>query len=191
MHTIYHTDAIVLKSMLAGEANRRVWLFTRELGLVVALVQGVRKAEAKLKSHIVEYSYIRADLVRGKEVWRLINAETISTPLGGIIDTDRARSFVRILLSIERFVIDEGPHEALFDHVAECAACLADESLPVKAYDTVAIWRVFVLLGYSALDESYAIYMQQPLHTVVTTSTDDMIGVLMKDVQQSIAQTHL
>jgi len=75
MHAIHHTEAIVVRSEPSGEANKRIWLFTKEFGLVIAMVQGVRKPEAKLQSHITDYSVIHADLIRGKSTWRLISAK--------------------------------------------------------------------------------------------------------------------
>ncbi len=79
----HHTEAIVVRSEPSGEANKRIWLFTREFGLVIAMVQGVRKPAAKLQSNITDYSVIAADLIRGKNTWRLISSKVIAVPLHG------------------------------------------------------------------------------------------------------------
>ena len=54
MHPIYHTKAVILRSQPVGEANKRYWLFTEELGLVVAVATGVRKHASKLAGQLAE-----------------------------------------------------------------------------------------------------------------------------------------
>lgn len=152
MHQIYHTEAIVLKSVAHGEANKRVWLFTKELGVIVATVQGVRKVSAKLSSHIIDYSYIYADLVRGKEVWRLISARVLSHPIYKKERTPLARAYIRTLAAIERFLVGEGVDENIYKHVQECSELLIDSRVDAKLLDTLSLWKLFVHLGYIAPD---------------------------------------
>src|SRR4051812_4566548 len=97
MHAIHHTDAIVIKSLPAGEANKRVWLFTREFGYIATVMQGVRKGGAKLQGQVIDYAFITADIIKGKEVWRLVSATTQKNPLAGHTRDPLARSYVRVL----------------------------------------------------------------------------------------------
>lgn len=55
MHPIHHTEAIIIRSEPANEANKRIWLLTREFGLLIVMVQGVRKSTAKLQSQLTDY----------------------------------------------------------------------------------------------------------------------------------------
>ena len=103
MHIVHHTDSFILKVQSAGEANSRVWLFTKDFGLVVAMVQGVRKQGAKLQMHLSEYSFIGADLVRGRDVWRLVSVSGEGNPFIDKNLNGLGRAFVRTLSAVERF----------------------------------------------------------------------------------------
>lgn len=70
----YATEAIVLGRAPYGEASATVTLITKELGLVRARAQGVRKPGAKLASALQTFSGSDVVLVRGKEGWRLAGA---------------------------------------------------------------------------------------------------------------------
>jgi recombinational DNA repair protein (RecF pathway) len=191
MHAIHHTEAVIIKSLSSGEANKRVWLFTREFGLVVAAVQGVRKPSAKLAAHLSDYSFINADLVKGKEVWRLIGAQEEFLPLAGAVRTPIARAYVRTLSAVDRFLVDEGPHEELFAHLKEIALLVGDESVDVKAYDALSLWRMLALLGYIAPEEADEALLEGAFAPALSRVTEAVRVRLIAAATDAIAQSHL
>ena len=74
MHHIHHTEAFVLGSSPKGEDSKLLRLYTRELGLVYAHAQAVRKLSSKLRFTLQDFSRASVDLVRGKEIWRVTTA---------------------------------------------------------------------------------------------------------------------
>ena len=104
MHPIFHVEAIVLTTYATNEASKTVVLFTKELGMVKVRAQGVRKSTAKLRSHIIDYSFIKADLVKGRGMWRMTSAVMTRNPLLEKKGTPHARGFVRALAAAERFL---------------------------------------------------------------------------------------
>jgi recombinational DNA repair protein (RecF pathway) len=201
MHTIHHTDAFILKVVPSGEANARAWLFTRSLGLVVAMVQGVRKSGSKLSMQLSEYAFATVDLVRGKDVWRLVNIAHTSNPfLGtdGATPTERytlGRSFVRTLAAVERFCQGEEAHEELFDHLVSCFEVIQmtpiDQPLDPKSFDALSLWKVLVLLGYGAVPDPYQEFFSFPLSTATRTLTPDTRTQLIREVNTIIKETQL
>lgn len=192
MHAIHHTEAVILKSVPSGETNMRVWLFTKQFGLIIALVQGVRKPGAKLQSHIVEYSFISADLIQGREVWRLISATQLYNPLVGKHRSPLARAYVRTLTMINRFLAgEEEQHTELFDHIKECAAVLIENTQDPKLLDAVSLWKVLVLLGYIAplADESSII--TTPLIKSLNNIDSKKTGYFVNSVKNAIIESHL
>ena len=149
MRSHHHTDAIVLKSFPHGEASLTMVFFTRELGLIYARAQGVRKVHAKLRAHIPDYSLTAISLVRGREVWRLINARRIFPHFQA---TDNARLLrARLTLLLERFVVGGGEHEALFAEYETIWQLLENEQLSREEQEyleVVAVLRIMHLLGY-------------------------------------------
>lgn len=190
MHPIIHTEAFVLKSVESGEANKRVWLFTKEFGLIVATVQGVRKSGAKLRSHIVDYTYVTADLVKGRDVWRLTSAEVLRNPFIGEYDKLRARSYIRALSLVERFCIEEGPELKLFEHLTSVMNTTSEPSNNPAFFDTIVLWKILVLLGYleltADLEDLFSINLSE-----VVDLPESVSKRLIKDVTDAIKRTHL
>jgi DNA repair protein RecO len=189
MHPIIHTEAFVLKSIESGEANKRVWLFTKEHGLIVATVQGVRKSGAKLRSHILDYTYINADLVKGRDVWRLVSAQVIKNPFVGLYDKMRARSFVRALSLVERFCIEEGAEPEIFEHLLETMQTLDTASDNNKLFDAVVLWKILVMLGYLELAPEFKDLFEKDILEIAPK--EDTVKRLVKDVTDAINRTHL
>ncbi len=191
MHTIHHTRAVIVKSEPSRDADKAYWLFTKELGLVIATATGVRKSHAKLKGQLVDYAFIDADLVQGREIWRLVSATLVNDPLLGNTTHPLARGYVRALATLERFLIGEGAHPELFAHIEDCAALLKEEGIGPKKFDTLAIWRILVHLGYIAVHNGDHALFEQPLADAVRALSDEGVKRLVAEVNNTIKETHL
>lgn len=191
MHTIHHTEAIVVRSESSGEANKRVWLFTKEFGLIIAMMQGVRKPTAKLQGHVSDYSIIHADLIRGKNTWRLVSAKVREVPLQGKERDPLARVYVRTVAFLERFLVGEGVHEELFDHVETLGRMVAQGGYDVRMLDALSLWKVLVLLGYIAIQEEEQQFFDLPLHEAVLLVTESAVKKLIKTATDAITSSHL
>jgi recombinational DNA repair protein (RecF pathway) len=168
-----------------------VWLFTREFGLVIAMVQGVRKPTAKLQNHITDYAVVAADLIKGKNTWRLISAKSIATPLHGRERTPMARAYVRTVTFLERFLIGEGIHEELFDHIVASGELVTDDSIEARVFDALSLWKMLVLLGYIAVEDSDEMLFTLPLTESVKSIDDAKIKELIKQATTAITNSHL
>ena len=73
MHHIYHTEGIILGSRNFGETGKYYSIFTRDLGMISASAQGVRKMSSKLRFVLQDFAYLKIDLVKGKDFWRITN----------------------------------------------------------------------------------------------------------------------
>ena len=93
MHHIYHTEGIILGSKNYGEAGKYYFIFTRDLGMIYASAQGVRKISSKLRFILQDASYVKVDLVRGKDFWRITSASK----------TNKLENLSRNLISFEIF----------------------------------------------------------------------------------------
>jgi recombinational DNA repair protein (RecF pathway) len=190
MHTIYHTKAVIIKSLPSGESNKLFWLFTQELGLIVAVATGVRKGTAKLKGQLVDYAFIDVDLVKGKDVWRLVSATLQFNPLADDPAQPLARPYVRTLATLERFLVDEGVHAELYAHIEECARILTTDA-GAKVFDTLAIWRTLVHLGYVAIEEHELPLFTLSFEQALATIDEPTIKKFIILVNETIKQTHL
>ncbi len=101
-HHIYHTEGIVLSGHNTGEANKYVAVFTREMGLIRATVQSIRKSTSKLRYSLQNYSLARVDFVRGRDVWRITSAMPMSLFDTALKDPQKARLVARVVMLLER-----------------------------------------------------------------------------------------
>ncbi|HWC57333.1 MAG TPA: recombination protein O N-terminal domain-containing protein [Candidatus Paceibacterota bacterium] len=189
MHTIHHTDAVITKIADYRETSKRVWLFTRDFGLIIAVVQGVRNQGAKLQMHLREYALVRADIVRGREVWRLTGVHVHSEVLL-LGRSPRNRAYVRLLSFIQRFVVGEDPHPELFAHVVAVA-----QSLPMlsghREMDALALWRALALLGYIAVTPRDEALLTSPFVEATVSLDNATLRQCILQADSAIAQSHL
>jgi hypothetical protein len=98
---------------------------------------------------------------------------------------------VRTLGVLERFLIGEGAHPELFAHVAECARYLSEGQAPAKAYDTMAIWRTLIHLGYVAVPETKTTFFTLPLAEALPLLDEPTTKEFIVMVNGTIRETHL
>jgi DNA repair protein RecO (recombination protein O) len=71
-------EAIVLSHHDWGEADRLLWLYTRELGKVRVVAKGVRKLRSRKAGHLEPFAHTRLQLARGRDMLIVTQAETIN-----------------------------------------------------------------------------------------------------------------
>jgi len=192
MHPIHHTEAFVVELIPQGEANMTVVLFTKELGIISARAQGVRKPGAKLRAHLVQYAHVHVDLVRGRGLWRLVNARLLSHVILATKRAPHARAFVRVMELIRRLVPNEGePLIAIFDHILECQSLIDEKRISNKYLDTLMLAKTVSLLGYGSEDTRSRMLLERPLFDASQLMNDDDNTLLIKNATDALHHSHL
>lgn len=112
MHHIYHTNSIVLDVKQSGEADATILLFTKEFGLVSAVAKGVRHAKSKLRYSLQLGSVSKVDLVKGKQVWRIISATPIDRIY--ILNKDSREIVAKAFRFVKRMVDREKEEKEIY-----------------------------------------------------------------------------
>src|SRR6185437_8331917 len=146
----YSTETIVLSRAPVAEESALLTLLTREMGLVRARAQGIRKPGAKLASALATFAEADAILVAGKEGWRVSGALLRENWFRALPRMARLRAG-RVASLILRLVHGETPDPALFDTFKAFLSALAEfpESLH-DAAECLAALRVLSALGLDA-----------------------------------------
>lgn len=150
-HHIYHTRGVILSSQPSGESNRFYKIFTEELGLIGAAAQAVREGKSKLRYTLQDMSFVTVDLVRGKDVWRIVSAGAWR-PLEGIKkDLVRIRLLASFCALLSRLLHGEGRDQELFLEIVSVADFLENETISAELelfFETLMTFRVLTHLGY-------------------------------------------
>src|ERR671934_2709485 len=78
----YRAEAIVLKGMDLGEADRIVTLYTRYFGKLRAIAKGARRPTSRLAGHVEPLAHATFQLAKGRELDVITQAETRETYRG-------------------------------------------------------------------------------------------------------------
>ena len=151
MHHIYHTHGFILSSRNVGEANKIFIVYTREMGLVRAMCQGIRLSKSKLRFALQDYSYVNIDFVKGKDIWRITSANHISSFPFARLNKLSVLFIARICKLLERLCDGEQANENVFDDYIETLCllddiCITDSSR--EALELYLVLRVMNSLGY-------------------------------------------
>jgi DNA repair protein RecO (recombination protein O) len=110
----FHLDALILKHMDYGEADRIVVVYSSERGKVRAIAKGVRKIRSRKAGHLEPFIYSRLFLARGRDIPIITQAQTIE-PFNGLRgDLVKIGYASYVIELLDRFSSEDGANLALF-----------------------------------------------------------------------------
>lgn len=171
MHHIYHTNGFITSSRNTGEANKLFVIYTKEMGLVRAVAQGVRLHKSKLRFALQDFSYARIDLVRGRDMWRVTSATTLTSFPYARADRQSLLLIARISKLLERLCDGEEANTQIFTDFIQALYLLDDTAISVEtrtALELHLVLRIMNTLGYIGESSLLAEYLQSDFSTLKT-----------------------
>ena len=198
-HHIYHTRGIVIEAFDVKEANKSYWIFTRDLGMIIASAQGVRLAASKLRFSLQPLSIAEVSLVRGRAGWRVVNAREISNIYWKIKDVPQSVAMSsRVLRLVRRLVAGEEKNENLFDSLSAGLLFLADgdngtrpTTKQVMNLEFILLLQVLYNLGYFAPPTELLWSINEPLSVQMIESMSVYRSQAVAIINSSIKETQL
>ncbi len=89
-----------------------ILIFTKELGMILAVAKSVRSAKSKLRYSLQIGSVSKVDLVKGKQVWRVISATPIDRI--NILDTETRAVVAKAVRFVKRMVDKEKEERGIY-----------------------------------------------------------------------------
>ncbi len=143
----YQTEAIIIKRIKLGEADRILTIYTPELGKLKAVAKGTRRPKSKLGGHVELLTHSRLMLAQGRNLDIITQAQTIDNFLPIKDDLDRLSRGLYIAELVDSFTGEHIEDRQLF--------CLLLETLKQlsQSTDYEPVLRYFELnlldhLGY-------------------------------------------
>ncbi|GAI44017.1 unnamed protein product [marine sediment metagenome] len=75
----YQTEAIIIKKIKLGEADRILTLYTPHLGKIQAVAKGVRRPRSKMAGHLELLTHSLVSLARGRNIDTITGSQTINS----------------------------------------------------------------------------------------------------------------
>jgi DNA repair protein RecO (recombination protein O) len=144
---VYRTEAIILRRMNLGEADRLLTLLTPAEGKVKAIAKGVRRPNSKKSGHLEPFCRSRLLLARGRNLDIITQAETIEyfPQLRG--DLERLGAAAYIVELIDRFTVEEQSSEPLYN-LLQAALSQLDDGADLASLARYFELRLLDLVGY-------------------------------------------
>ena len=160
-----------------------ITIYTREMGLVRAVAQGIRLNKSKLRFTMQDFSYVNVDLVKGKEIWRITSAKHISSFPFARSNVHSLILITRVCRLLERLCYGESSNEDIFNDFIQALYLLDDVNISSDsrlALELHLILRIMNSLGYIGDSTILSKYLSSPFEYSRTE-------ILLKEKQSIIA----
>ena len=140
-------EAVVLRHSDWGEADRLIWLFTKESGKLRAIAKGVRKPRSRKAGHLEPFTHVRLLLAAGRDMHIITQAEAQEPFLALREDLIRVGYAAYVIELLDRFTYEEGENAPLFDLLVNTLIRLDSEeeaAFAVRYYEV----RLLDLAGF-------------------------------------------
>ncbi len=151
-HAVHTTNAVVLGSADVQDADKLLWLLTKDFGLLFASAKSVRREVSKLRYALQDLAHSDVSLVRGKGIWRVTGAQHAGAPT---LNTAQAAVFGRIATLVRRVMPTDDENEALFTIITTTRTALASEQADTDVIEHLTVARILYQLGYLSCTSVY------------------------------------
>ena len=190
---LYNTHGFILRTANVGEANKVLFVFTEDLGLIPVQVQAGRKISSKLRLSLRGYSFCRFSLIRGKTSWRLTDAEELIS-FSPASEPEKIKIFAGILLLIGRFVHGEEENGKLFSALKDAAVFLKNTKFTVdelRRFETLSVLKTLSSLGYIGENKALAYFIQIPFSKQTMEEFVPFRRQALLLINQALKESHL
>jgi len=132
----YQTEAIVIKKVKLGEADRILTLYTPHLGKIQAVARGVRRPRSKLAGHLELLTHSQISLARGRNLDTITGSQTINSFLPLKSNLELASCALYAVELVDQFTADHIENCPLFQLLLATMGhlCQAGNNEPVLRY---------------------------------------------------------
>lgn len=176
-----------------GEAGRYYHIFTKDLGMIYASAQGVRKMASKLRFILQDFNYVKIDLVRGKDFWRVTSASKTNLLENLPKRPETLEIFANISRLLKRLLAGEEANEALFMDLISGLSVLekVETESELRDIEAITVLRILGNLGYIGGNKSIAGLIKSPFENMSMLEISKSRKVILQQINKALQETHL
>ena len=192
MHHIYHTEGLILGSKNFGEAGKYYSIFTRDLGMIYATAQGVRKMSSKLRFVLQDFAYIKIDLVQGANFWRVTSASKTNMLENLSKNSGTFEVFSNIANLLKRLLAGIEPNEALFvDLINGLSVLEKANTKELRNIEAIIVLRILNNLGYIGENQILQNLIKSPFEENLVFEISKSRPEVLHQINKALKETHL
>lgn len=193
MHHIYHTEGIILSSRNFGEAGRHYAIFTRDLGMVTATAQGVRKMSSKLRFILQDFAYVKIDLVQGKNIFRVTSASKTNILEQITKMPENFKVFANIARLLKRLLAGIEANEVLFADLLQGLSVLEKITAKddLRNIEAIIVLRILNNLGYIGEHDILENLVKSPFEESLVFEVSKDRTKVLHHINKALKETHL
>ena len=122
----FRTEAIVLRRIDFGEADRLLTLYSREYGKLRAIAKGARKPQSRKTGHVELFMRSKFLIAKGRDLDIITQAETVESYAALRDDLLRVSHASYAVELLDRFTVEGDHHTGIYDLLADTLERFAD-----------------------------------------------------------------
>lgn len=140
-------EAVVLRHTNLGEADRLLWLYTREFGKTRAVAKGVRKPRSRKAGHLEPFTQVILMLALTRDIPLITQAETVDAHMALRDDLVLIGYTSYVIELLDRFTYEEGANLPLYRLLTDTLSRLNNQIDPLVTLHYYEI-RLLDLTGF-------------------------------------------
>jgi len=184
----YQTEAIIIKKIKLGEADRILTFYTPHLGKIQAVAKGVRRPRSKMAGHLELLTHSLVSLARGRNLDTVTGCQTIDSFLPLKSDLKLASYGLYATELVNQFTADHIENYPLFQLLLETMhrLCQSSNNEPTLRYFELQLLNE---VGYRPqLQQCVSCHL--PLEPTTNSFSPSAGGVLCPNCSQSQPLTY-
>ena len=149
--TVYSAEAVVLRKVDYGEADRILTLFTRERGKLPAIAKAVRRAKSRMSGQLDVFSHGRMMLAEGRRMDVVTQFQRITHSDGLAADLPRGAAAAVVVEVTDKILEERHPQPELFEVVVGALEHLSDPRINARMELADFLMRILAELGYAPI----------------------------------------
>jgi len=179
----YQTEAIIIKKIKLGEADRILSLYTPHLGKIRVVAKGVRRPRSKMAGHLELLTHSLVSLARGRNLDTVIGSQTINSFLPLKSDLRLTSQALYAVELVDLFTADNDENYPLFQLLLETMHKLCqgnNNELTLRYFEL----HLLNLVGYRP-QLGQCVSCRSPLKAITNSFSPSAGGVLCPRCSQN------
>lgn len=176
-----------------GEAGKHFSIFTRDLGMISASAQGVRKISSKLRFILQDFAYLKIDLVAGKNIFRVTSASKTNHLEQLTKNKETFAVFANIARLLRRLLAGVEPNETLFAELLNGLSILekSKTSTELRDIEAIIVLRIAHNLGYIGGNGMVDKFIKSPFENDIILEASRHRAKILSEINKALKETHL